>query len=129
MSELTGYRFSKTHEWVRLQDAGEALVGITDHAQAQLGDVIFLELPAVGDHLEVGARLGAVESVKAASDLYSPVAGEVTAVNTAAESAPEVVNQDPYEGGWLIRIRVAGEVPEGLMDPESYKAYAESDQH
>ncbi len=129
MSELTGYRFSKTHEWVRLQDDGEALVGITDHAQAQLGDVIFLELPAVGASLEAGSRLGAVESVKAASDLYSPLSGEVTAVNAAAASAPEVVNQDPYEGGWLIRVRLSGEVPQELMDSDAYEAYAEADQH
>lgn len=129
MPELDSYRFTKTHEWVCPQGEGEALVGITDHAQAQLGDVIFLELPATGTRLEAGDRLGAVESVKAASDLYCPVTGEVVAVNPALGSAPELVNQDPYREGWLLRVRLAGDLPAELMDAAGYDSYAQADLH
>ncbi len=129
MSDLSGYRFTKTHEWVRTGDGSEAVVGISDHAQAQLGDVIFLELPAVGAHLEAGARFGAIESVKAASDLYSPISGEVLEVNQAATTAPELVNQDPQGEGWLLRVRLEGEVPGGLMDSAAYDSFAASDEH
>ena len=129
MSDLSPVRFTRTHEWVRPEGAGEAVIGISDHAQAQLGDVIFLELPAAGAHLAAGQRFGAVESVKAASDLYSPVSGEVVAVNQAAVSAPEVVNQDPEGAGWLLRVRLEGEIPADLLDPQAYDAFAESDSH
>jgi glycine cleavage system H protein len=105
------------------------VIGISDHAQAQLGDVIFLELPAAGAHLSAGQRFGAVESVKAASDLYSPVSGEVVEVNQAAVSAPEVVNQDPQGAGWLLRVRLEGEIPTDLLDAQAYDAFAASDSH
>jgi glycine cleavage system H protein len=129
VSDPSSVRFTRTHEWVRPEGAGEAVIGISDHAQAQLGDVIFLELPAAGAHLAAGQRFGAVESVKAASDLYSPVSGEVVEVNQAAVSAPEVVNQDPQGAGWLLRVRLDGEIPADLLDPQAYDAFAESDSH
>jgi len=127
--DLSAYRFTKTHEWVREEGAGEAAVGITDHAQSQLGDVIFLELPKVGARLNAGARFGAVESVKAASDLYSPVAGEVVAVNNEVVTAPELVNQDPQGQGWLIRLRVDGDLPSDLLDAAAYDSFAQADSH
>ncbi|MHB1525843.1 MAG: glycine cleavage system protein GcvH [Candidatus Dormibacteria bacterium] len=129
MPELDSYRFSKTHEWVRPEPPGEALVGITDHAQAQLGDVIFLELPPAGTRMVAGDRLGAIESVKAASDLYCPVSGEVVEVNPAVGSTPELVNQDPYQSGWLLRVRLEGDLPADLMDAAAYDAYAQADSH
>ncbi|HUY96279.1 MAG TPA: glycine cleavage system protein GcvH [Verrucomicrobiae bacterium] len=120
MSEITPTRFARTHEWVRPGDDGEAVVGITDHAQAQLGDVIFLELPAVGTTLARGDRFGTVESVKAASDLYAPVGGSVVAVNERVTAEPELVNQSPAGDGWLIRLRVEGEWPAELLDQAGY---------
>ncbi len=129
MSDPSLVRFTKTHEWVRPEGTGEAVIGISDHAQAQLGDVIFLELPAPGAHLAAGQRFGAVESVKAASDLYSPVSGEVLDVNQVAVTAPEIVNQDPQGEGWLLRVRLEGEIPTGLLDPLAYDAFAEGDSH
>ena len=124
MPDLSGYRFTPTHEWVR-RDGGEATIGISDHAQAELGDVIFLDLPAVGARLEAGQRFGAVESVKAASDLYAPVGGTVTAVNESLSASPERVNQSPYEDGWMVRV---GEIAEGgveLLDEAAYTARLE----
>ncbi|HUY23894.1 MAG TPA: glycine cleavage system protein GcvH [Candidatus Saccharimonadales bacterium] len=129
MADLSGYRFTKTHEWVRDDGSGEALVGITDNAQSQLGDVIFLDLPKVGATLGAGARFGAVESVKAASDLFSPVGGEVVAVNTDVTVSPELVNQDPYGRGWLLRLRVDGDPPADLLDSAEYDSFAEADSH
>jgi glycine cleavage system H protein len=127
--DLSAYRFTKTHEWVRKEGDGEAVVGITDHAQSQLGDVIFLELPKVGASVAAGTRFGAVESVKAASDLYSPVSGEVVAVNDGVSASPEVVNQDPHGKGWLIRVRVAGDLPGDLLDSAAYDLFAQADSH
>jgi len=127
--DLSAYRFTKTHEWVREEGTGEAVVGITDHAQAQLGDVIFLELPKVGASVGAGTRFGAVESVKAASDLYSPVSGEVIAVNPDVSASPELVNQDPHGKGWLIRLRVAGDLPSDLLDSAAYDSFAQADSH
>lgn len=129
MSEPSGYRFTKTHEWVRSESEQEALIGITEHAQGQLGDVIFLELPQVGSRVEQGARFGAVESVKAASDLYSPVSGEVLEVNQAVGTSPELVNQEAQGRGWLIRVRLEGDLPAELMDASAYDSYAQSDSH
>ncbi len=124
MPDLSGYRFTPTHEWVR-RDGDAATVGISDHAQAQLGDVIFLDLPPVGAKLTAGARFGAIESVKAASDLYAPVTGTVTEVNESLSETPERVNASPYEDGWLLRL---GDVVEGgivLLDEAAYLAQAE----
>jgi glycine cleavage system H protein len=124
MPDLSGYRFTPTHEWVR-RDGDAATVGITDHAQSLLGDVIFLDLPAVGARLTAGARFGAIESVKAASDLYAPVSGTVREVNQSLTDSPERVNASPYEDGWLVRL---GDVQEGeveLLDETAYLARAE----
>ena len=120
--------YTETHEWVTVDD-GVATVGITDFAQAQLGDVVFLELPRVGKLLEAGDSFGVVESVKAASDLYSPVAGSVVEVNESLNTSPEQVNQDPYGEGWLIRVRLNGDVGESLLDEAGYKAMTEGQTH
>ena len=119
MPELSKYRFAKTHEWVVL-DGETATVGITDHAQQQLGDVIFVELPAVGTALKAGDRFGTIESVKAASDLYTPVSGTVSALNAALESTPEVVNSDPYDAGWMIKLDGVAVGGDALLDETTY---------
>ena len=130
MPDLSAYRFTKTHEWVSKEEgAGEVVVGITDLAQTQLGDVIFLELPKVGATLTAGTRSGSVESVKAASDLFSPVSGEVVAVNEDVASAPELVNSDAQGKGWLLRVRVEGDLPGDLMDAAAYDSFAQADAH
>lgn len=120
--------YTETHEWVKVQDS-LATLGITDYAQAQLGDVVFLELPRVGKLLEAGDSFGVVESVKAASDLYSPVAGTVTEVNESLNATPELVNRDPYGEGWLIRVQLNGDLGEGLLDEAGYKALSEGQTH
>jgi glycine cleavage system H protein len=121
------YRYSKDHEWIKLEgDKGR--VGITDYAQKQLGDVVFLELPEVGRALEAGERFGTVESVKAVSELYSPVAGEVAEVNAALSGKPETVNQDPHGEGWMIVVRVADKAAvAALMDAAAYQAHVEAE--
>ncbi len=114
-------RYTKEHEWVRV-DGGEAIVGITRFAADQLGDIVFVELPAVGRALEQAAAFGVVESVKAVSDLYAPISGEVTGINDALAAAPELVNGDPYDAGWMIRMRVADATQlEGLLDAAAYE--------
>jgi glycine cleavage system H protein len=123
MPDLSGMRFAETHEWVKT-DGATATVGISEYAQSQLGDVIYLELPAVGQQLDAGARLGVIESVKAASDLYSPVGGEVTEVNAELKDHPEYVNQDPYGKGWIIKLRAVKDNPK-LLDPKAYEAFVE----
>lgn len=112
-------RYLKTHEWVR-KEGEEVVVGISDFAQDALGDVVFIEMPEVGDIFAPGEVFGAIESVKASSDLYAPVGGEIVAVNTALEDDQSPVNKDPYGEGWLIRIKVSGEEGE-LLDAESYE--------
>ena len=119
MPDLSTYRFTATHEWVRIEDGG-ATVGISDHAQSQLGDVIFVELPAVGSELKAGAKFGAIESVKAASDLYSPVGGTVAEVNGSLEDQPELVNKDPYGAGWMLRLESVDDSGAQLMDERAY---------
>jgi glycine cleavage system H protein len=121
MPDLAAYRFTSTHEWVCLDD-GSATVGISDHAQAQLGDVIFVELPAVGTVLGPGGKFGAIESVKAASDLYAPVGGTVAEVNAALEERPELINNDPYGGGWMLRLESVNDAGANLMDEAAYAA-------
>lgn len=120
--------YTETHEWVAL-DGSVATVGITDFAQAQLGDVVFLELPRIGKLLEAGDTFGVVESVKAASDLYSPVAGTVLEVNETLNANPEHVNEDPYGSGWLIRVELNGDLSQGLLDEAGYKAFSEGQSH
>ena len=120
--------YTETHEWVSV-DGDVATIGITDYAQSQLGDVVFLELPSVGRMLEAGDSFGVVESVKAASDLYSPVAGTVVEVNQVLSDSPETVNHDPYESGWLIKVQLNGDLGEGLLDEAGYKALTEGQSH
>jgi glycine cleavage system H protein len=122
---LTVY-YSKEHEWIRM-DGGEAVVGITDYAQAQLGDVVFVELPAVGTSLVKGGDAAVVESVKAASDVYAPVSGTVTAVNAALDADPALVNSAPESDGWFFRMTLAdaGEL-DGLMSADAYAQYCAS---
>jgi glycine cleavage system H protein len=119
----TDYRYTKQHEWVKVQgDIGT--IGITDYAQQELGDVVFVELPKVGAKLKAGSSFGTVESVKAVSEIYSPVSGEVTEANSALVNEPEKVNQDPHNSAWLIKVKLADpkEVP-SLMDAAAYQAY------
>lgn len=120
-------RYARTHEWVRME-GDEGVAGITDYAQEHLSDVVFAELPAVGEHFDKGEVFGAVESVKAASDLYMPVSGTVTAVNEALADAPQTVNEDPFGAGWFIRFTPddAKDV-ESLMDAEAYEAFVASE--
>ena len=131
MSEIpAGLRYARTHEWARLEQDGTITVGITDFAQEALGDVVFVEHPDIGRALEPTDEAGVVESVKAASDIYSPIAGTVVAVNEALEDAPEQVNQDPYGEGWFFRIEPADASElEGLMNAEAYARFCETEQH
>lgn len=116
----TDYRYTKDHEWIK----ADGTVGITDYAQHSLGDVVYVELPKVGAHLEAGKSFGTVESVKAVSELYSPATGEVVAVNTALADSPEKINQDPHGAAWLVRLKLAnpGDLA-SLMDAAAYEAY------
>jgi len=108
MSVPQDLQYTKTHEWVRIEES-VATIGITDHAQEELGDVVFVELPESGATFEAGDSFGAVESVKAVSDLYAPVGGEVVEVNSALEDSPEKINEDPYGEGWIVKLRVSDE--------------------
>jgi len=120
-------RYTKEHEWVRLE-GDRGTVGITDYAQEQLGDVVFLELPEKGRKLAPREVFGTVESVKAVSELYSPVAGEVVEVNSALVQKPEVVNSDPHGAAWMIKVKLADPAAvAGLMDARAYQAYVESE--
>jgi glycine cleavage system H protein len=121
MSLRPDRKYAKSHEWLKLESDGMATVGITDHAQSSLGDITFVQLPKVGAALKAGESFGVVESVKAASDLYLPVAGTVVAVNTALDGAPETVNQSPYDNGWMIRLKVADPAEAGaLLSADDY---------
>jgi glycine cleavage system H protein len=120
--------YAESHEWARWED-GEVACGITDHAQETLSDVVYIELPMVGDVFDAAEPYGIVESVKAASDLYAPVGGEVTAINDELESAPELVNQDPYGDGWMIRLDPTDpDEFEDLMDADEYQAFLEEEE-
>lgn len=116
-------RYAKSHEWLLSEANGTALIGITDYAQNSLGDITFVQLPKVGAVLKEGDTFGVVESVKAASDLYAPAAGTVVSVNEGLNSAPEAVNQSPYDSGWLIRIQLADtNAAASLLSPADYSA-------
>jgi len=123
-------KYTSTHEWVKENGDGTLVVGITDHAQGLLGDMVFIELPAVGTTYNSGDDCAVVESVKAASDVYCPVSGEVVEINESVVESPEIVNNDPYGDGWLFRIQPVdeGEV-EDLMNAESYLEVTEEDEH
>ena len=119
-------RYTKDHEWVRLTGA-TGRVGITDHAQQQLGDVVFVELPKVGLAVNAGSRFGTVESVKAVSELFSPVSGKITAINEDLQKKPETVNTDPYGAAWMIEVQVSDPAEvEALMNAEQYEALVKS---
>ncbi|GAA4539863.1 glycine cleavage system protein GcvH [Pseudonocardia xishanensis] len=120
----TDLRYTEAHEWVRSLDSGRVRVGITDHAQSQLGDVVFVQLPAVGDTFAAGDALGEVESTKSVSDIYAPVGGTVVEVNGALEGTPELINSSAYEEGWLVEIEPAGDAAEAvsaLLDAAGYR--------
>ncbi len=122
MSELPGdLMYTSEHEWLRREDDGSVTIGITDHAQAALGDLVYVELPEIGQVVETGGDMAVVESVKAASDVYAPVAGEVTAVNEALADDPEKINNDPYGDGWIVRLAPSDD-DGGLLSPEDYQA-------
>lgn len=128
MSELPAdLKYTLSHEWVRLNDDGTVTVGITDHAQEQLGDLVFVECPQPNTELAAGHACAVVESVKAASDIYAPVAGITIASNDALVDTPEIINKDPFGAGWLFKMQPADAAAlEELMDAEAYKAHAES---
>ena len=114
-------RYAKSHEWLKLEADGTATIGISDYAQGSLGDITYVQLPAVGIDLAAGDGFGVVESVKAASDIYAPVAGTVLEVNATLDATPEVVNQEPYAAGWLIKIKVANPAEvESMLDAAGY---------
>lgn len=115
--------YTESHEWVRIED-GIATVGITDHAQNALNDIVYVELPGVGDEFETSDEFGVVESVKSVSDLYMPVAGEIVETNGALEDAPETINKDPYGGGWLVKIRMQDRTEaQNLMSAGEYQDF------
>ena len=125
MSELPGdLIYTKEHEWLRQEEDGSVTIGITDHAQKELGDVVFVELPKVGDKVEAGQACGTVESVKAVSEIYSPVSGEVKEVNTALAETPEWINQDPHGKAWMMKVALSAPAPlDRLMTAEQYEEY------
>jgi len=117
-------QYTKSHEWVRIE-GDTATIGITDHAQDELGDVVFVELPDEGATFDAGESFGTVESVKAVSDLYAPVGGEVVEVNSTLEDAPENINEDPYGEGWIVKLRTTDEAD--LLSPEEYEKVVEEE--
>lgn len=124
MSELPGdLLYTSEHEWLRREDDGSVTVGITDHAQAALGDLVYVELPEVGQDVESGGDMAVVESVKAASDVYAPIDGNVVAVNEDLADDPEKINAEPYGEGWIVRLQPAGDIDDSeLMAPDAYQA-------
>ena len=120
------YKYTKEHEWIAVE-GNEGTVGITYHAQAELGDVVYVELPAVGDHLEAGQPFGTIESVKAVSELYAPVSGKVTEVHEELLDQPELVNEDPHGAAWMVRVSMAdSSEAEGLLSFSDYVSFLES---
>jgi len=131
MSEIPGdLKFLKSHEWARVEGDGKITIGISDHAQGLLGDLVYVDLPAVGDRIEAGNACAVVESVKAASDVYTPITGTITAVNTALADKPETINEDAYGEGWIFVVEA--EEPDQLNDllgPDDYAELLEEDDH
>jgi glycine cleavage system H protein len=121
-------KYTKSHEWIRREADGSVTIGITEHAQELLGDMVFVELPETGRALAAEEDCAVVESVKAASDVYAPIDGEITEVNSALEDSPEIVNQDPYGDGWLFRMKPADDAEvDGLLDAAGYQAVVAED--
>lgn len=129
MSEIPGdLKFLKTHEWARIEGDGKVTIGISDHAQGLLGDLVYVELPAVGERVEAGNACAVVESVKAASDVYAPVSGKVTAVNAVLADKPETINEDAYGEGWLFTMEIEdAEQLNELLDPDDYAEQLDDD--
>jgi len=130
MSEIPGdLKFLKSHEWARVEDDGTVTIGISDHAQGLLGDLVYVELPQVGDSVDASTACAVVESVKAASDVYSPVSGEVVAVNSALSDKPETINEDAFGEGWIFVVKASdlGELEE-LLDPDAYAELIEGEE-
>ena len=122
MTELPGdLKYTNDHEWIRREDDGSVTVGITDHAQAALGDLVYVELPEIDQEVDAGGDMAVVESVKAASDVYAPIGGTVVAVNEELADDPERINSDPYGEGWIVRLKPSGDDGE-LMSPDEYQA-------
>ncbi|MGM1017620.1 MAG: glycine cleavage system protein GcvH [Actinomycetota bacterium] len=124
MTDLTALRYSEEHEWVAV-DGDTATIGITDYAADKLGDVVFVELPAVGTEMASGAVVGEIESTKSVGELYAPLAGTVTAINDAVVDDPSLVNGEPFEGGWLIKVSIAAGAADTLLDRDAYVALTE----
>ena len=131
MSEIPGdLKFLKSHEWARVEGNGRVTVGISDHAQGLLGDLVYVELPAVGDSVQAGVGAAVVESVKAASDVYSPVSGTVVEVNEAVTDKPETINEDAYGDGWLYVVELSDPDPlNDLLGPDDYAEMLENEDH
>lgn len=135
MSEIPGdLKFMKTHEWARVEGDGKVTIGISDHAQGLLGDLVYVDLPSVGDKAEAGTACAVVESVKAASDVYAPVSGTIAAVNTALADKPETINEDAFGEGWIFVVEI--DEPDQLkdqlnelLDPDDYAGLIEDDEH
>jgi glycine cleavage system H protein len=129
VTEPRDLRYTKSHEWVRI-DGDIATFGLSDYAQAELGDITYLELPEIGSNVTQSEPFGVVESVKAASDIYAPLDGEVVEINSAAVDAPDVVNSSPYDNAWLVKVRLSDPAQiETLMDPDTYDTFAEESAH
>jgi glycine cleavage system H protein len=123
-------KYTKSHEWIRDEGDGSVTIGITDHAQEQLGDLVFVELPEVGETVDAGHECAVVESVKAASDVYSPVSGEVIGVNEALADAPETINEDAFGKGWMFRVRLSDPAElDSLLDADAYAEVMAADEH
>jgi glycine cleavage system H protein len=123
-------KFQKTHEWVRIEQDGTVTVGISDHAQGALGDLVYVELPELGSSVQAGNGVAVVESVKAASDIYAPVSGEVIAVNEVLSDKPETINEDAYGDGWIFKLKLSDKAElDELMDADAYAEIAENDDH
>ena len=131
MSDLPAdLKYTKSHEWVRTEADGSFTIGITDHAQGLLGDLVFVEVPEVGDQVDAGSECAVVESVKAASDVYSPLSGEVVASNEDLADTPENVNESPFEAGWLFRVRATNlDSLEEMMDAAAYQELVDAEDH
>lgn len=124
----TDLKYASTHEWARLDEDGNVTVGITDHAQHALGDVVYVELPEIGTELHAGQEAGVVESVKAASDVYAPVSGKVIAINETLEDTPETINSDPYHGGWFYKIEPSDAAElDDLLSADDYQEQCEDE--
>ncbi len=121
----SGLKYAASHEWVRDEGDGTATIGISEHAQESLGDVVYVELPQLGMNITAGGEAGVVESVKAASDIYAPISGEVVAINALLEDEPEIINSSPYDSGWFFRVKISDPTEFiNLMDAEEYESLA-----